>query len=569
MPVVSTRTWFRHPHPLFALVVSGVISCSGQVGDGVPGDKTPGSERNVGGSGPYEDVAQEPAIDPGTKGAHRLNAAEYNATVADVLGTTLAPADASWLGGQLGVFDNMADVLHVDEDQFKRYLRAAGQIADQVFSVDALRSKLLVCTGDDSVCVKKIIAQMGLRLFRRPLDDNEIGTFNKLYGAARTLGEDRNSGFKQVLRAFLCSSDFLFRIETDPDPASTEKHQVNAYELASRLSYFLWSSAPDEELLAAAADDSLLKKEALIKAMDRMLKEPGKSARLVQNFAGQWLGARELPRHAVDKKVFPDWTDTLATSLTEEIYMYFTEFLVSDRSWSEFLKADINFVDPSVAKLYGRQGGSPEGMKRVEISDDHRFGFAGLGGFLALTSQSGRTSPTKRGHWILSHLLCTKVPPPPPDLAEAASNGFDPTKNVRVTLEEHRVNPSCAGCHAAFDPYGLSLEHFDAVGKYRTKYGDGSPIDASAKLDDVAFSGLEGLADTVTNDPKFSQCLPEYLLSYGLGRPLTDADNPYLHAVHVEWMKETPSIRRLLHALVLSEPFRYRRGPAFSSTGSP
>ncbi len=566
MPVVSTRSGTRDLSPLFALVACGAISCSGQINDGSPGVNEPGSG---GRNRPHEDGTREPGIDPGTKGVHRLNAAEYNATVADVLGTTLAPADASWLGGQLGIFDNMADVLHVDEDQFKRYLRAAGQIADDVFASNELRSKLLICTGDDSACVNKTIAKMGLRLFRRPLNDDETATFNKLYGAARGLGEDRNASIKHVLRALLSSPDFLFRVETDPDPKSTDKHQLNAYELASRLSYFLWSSAPDEELLAAAADGSLLKKETLIKTIDRMLNEPGKSARLVRNFAGQWLGARELPRHAVDKKLFPDWSDPLATSLSEEIYMYFSEFLASDRSWLDFLKADINFVDANTAKLYGGQASAANGGKRVEITDDHRFGFAGLGGFLAMTSQAGRTSPTKRGHWILSHLLCTKVPPPPPDAVPADSDGFDPTKNVRVTLEEHRTNPACASCHAAFDPYGLSLEHFDAVGKYRTKYADGTPIDASAEIEGVAFSGLEGMADAVTNNPQFSQCLPEYLLSYGLGRPLTEADAPYLSAIHDDWMQETPTLRRLVHALVLSEPFRYRRGPAFSSTGSP
>ncbi len=566
MPVVSTCSWSRHLLPLFTLAVAGAISCSGQVSDGP--SKPGGAGGRNGGSGPDDDGAGEPGVDPGTKGAHRLNAAEYNATVADVLGTTLQPADASWLGGQIGVFDNMADVLHVDEDQFKRYMRAAGQIADDVFASNELKSKLLICSGEDGACVKDIIAKMGLRIFRRPLEDDELGTFNKLYGAARTLGEDRDGGIRQVLRALLSSADFLYRLETDPDPASTEKHQLNAYELASRLSYFLWSSAPDEELLAAAADGSLLKEETLIETIDRMLDDPRKSSRLAHNFAGQWLGARELPRHAVDKAVFPDWSPQLAASLSEEVYQYFSEFLASDRSWLDFLKADINFVDANVAKLYGRQGGALDSMKRMEITDDNRFGFAGLGGFLAITSQAKRTSPTKRGHWIMTHLLCTVIPPPPPDAANPESNGFDPTKNVRLTLSEHRENPSCAGCHAAFDPYGLSLEHFDAIGKYRTNYVDGTPVDASADLEDVSFSGLEGLADTVTADPQFSRCLPEFLLNYGLGRPITETDKPYLDAVHDEWMQETPSIRRLLHTLVLSEPFRYRRGAASSSTGS-
>jgi len=495
---------------------------------------------------------------------HRLNAAEYNATVADVLGTKLAPANASWLGGQLGLFDNIAAVLNVDEDQFKRYLQAANQIADDVFGANNLKANLLICSGEDAACVQSIIANMGLRLFRRPLQVAEAATFNTLYSAARAQGETRDGGLKYVLRGVLSSADFLFRIETDLDAASAEKHPLNAYELASRLSYFLWSSAPDEALLAAAADGSLLKQETLLKTVDRMLNDPAKSSRFVENFGGQWLGVRQVPQHAVDVKTFPDWSEPLATSLSKEMYMFFAEFVTGDRSWLDFLRADVNFVDASVAKLYGGQSGGSTAMQRIEIRDDQRFGFAGLGGFLAMTSQDQRTSPTKRGSWILTHLLCTEPPPPPPAVAKAIaeSQGFDPTKNVRATLEEHRTNPGCAACHASFDPYGLSLEQFDAIGKYRTAYADGSKIDVSAKMEDTEFSGLSGLVETVTNDPKFSECLPEFLLNYALGRPIVESDRPYLYAIHKEWIQETPSIRRLVGTLVSSEPFRYRRAAA-------
>lgn len=563
MSEVSRHPWRRHLYLLTAFAAAGAMSCSGQISRGPES-----SDNGVSGGGgaepmrPDENGQWPPGVDPGTKGVHRLNAAEYNATVADVLGTKLAPANASWLGGQLGLFDNMADVLYVDEDQFKRYAQAATEIAEDVFAANNLKANLLTCNGEAAACINSIIAKMGLRLFRRPLHDDEAATFNKLYAAARAQGETRDGSLKHVLRGFLSSAVFLFRIETDPDLTLAKKHPLNAYELASRLSYFLWSSAPDEELLAAAANDSLLEPKALLKTVDRMLSDPDKSARFAENFAGQWLGARQLPLQAVDKKAFPDWSDPLATSLAKEVYLFFSEFVTTDRSWLDFLKADFNFVDPSVAKLYGRQGGGSTGMQRIEISDDQRFGFAGLGGFLALTSQSTRTSPTKRGHWILSHLLCTQAPPPPPDVANAESNGFDPTKNVRITLEEHRTNPGCATCHALFDPYGLSLENFDAIGKYRTSYADGSSIDASAQVNDIGFSGLAGLADTVTKDPKFSQCLPEFLLNYALGRPVAESDSPYLHAIHKEWMQETPSIRRLVQILVSSEPFRYRRPAA-------
>ena len=227
------------------------------------------------------------------------------------------------------------------------------------------------------------------------------------------LGENHEGSIKQVLRAFLSSAEFLYRIEVDATPNSPQKHPLNPYELASRLSYFLWSSAPDDALLAAAADNSLTQDDKLRATVDRMLADPVKSARFVENFAGQWLGARKLPAHAADTTVFPDWSPALADSLTKEMYLYFAEFLKSDRTWLDFMKADFNFVDAAVAKVYGVPAGAAAGMQRVEIKDDKRFGFAGLGGFLALSSLGERTSPTLRGRWILSNLLCDEPPPPP------------------------------------------------------------------------------------------------------------------------------------------------------------
>jgi hypothetical protein len=246
-------------------------------------------------------------VDPGTKDIHRLNSAEYNATVADVLGTTLQLADSSWRGGELGGFDNVASVLNVDDELYGKYFEAATKIADDVFASSA-KSRVVTCTqADDDACVQSIIGKTGLRLFRRPLSTEEVATYRKVYAAARGLGEAHDGSIKQVLRALLSSTEFLYRIEIDP-PNSVEKHPLNAYELASRLSYFLWSSAPDDALLSAAGDGSLLDAQTLATSVDRMLADPVKSRRLVQNFSGQWLGARKLPQHAVDPTVYPDWS---------------------------------------------------------------------------------------------------------------------------------------------------------------------------------------------------------------------------------------------------------------------
>jgi hypothetical protein len=201
--------------------------------------------------------------------------------------------------------------------------------------------------------------------------------------------------------------------------------------------------------------------------------------------------------------------------------------------------------------------------QRVEVTTDRRLGFAGLGGFLSMSSLGTRTSPTTRGRWILSNLLCQEPPPPPKDVPDLGGvGGLDPTKNVRVALEAHRVNPTCAACHKNFDGYGLSLENFDGIGKFRSTYPDGTAIDVSAELDGVSFSGIEGLADTVSKDPRFSACIAEFLFKYGLGRLTTNADEPYLAAIQDEWLKGTPSIRRLVQSLVLAETFRSRHATA-------
>ncbi|HET6284086.1 MAG TPA: DUF1592 domain-containing protein [Polyangia bacterium] len=544
------RTSFdlRSGYLLCATLACTALACAGDIGGAGPAT----------GPGPAGGGA---GVDPGTKGIHRLNSVEYNNTVADLLGSTLQPANSSWLGGEIGGFDNIASVLDVDEAQYKRYFDAAGTIADDVFAAPALKARVMVCATEDAACVQNIISTNGRRLFRRPLSSEEVTIFNKVYTAAKGLGETHEGSAKQVLRAFLSSADFLYRIETDPTPNSLTKHPLNAYELASRLSYFLWSSAPDDVLLAAAADNSLLQDAKLGTSVDRMLNDPAKSTRFVENFVGQWLGARKLPDHAADPKIFPDWSAALASSLTREMYLYFGDFLKSDRSWLEFMKADFNFVDGPVAKLYGMP--ATTAAQRVEVTTDRRLGFAGLGGFLSMSSLGTRTSPTTRGRWILSNLLCQEPPPPPKDVPDLGGvGGLDPTKNVRVALEAHRVNPTCAACHKNFDGYGLSLENFDGIGKFRSTYPDGTAIDVSAELDGVSFSGIEGLADTVSKDPRFSACIAEFLFKYGLGRLTTNADEPYLAAIQDEWLKGTPSIRRLVQSLVLAETFRSRHATA-------
>jgi Protein of unknown function (DUF1592)/Protein of unknown function (DUF1588)/Protein of unknown function (DUF1587)/Protein of unknown function (DUF1595)/Protein of unknown function (DUF1585) len=511
------------------------------------------------------------AVDPGTKGMHRLNAAEYNNTVVDVLGTTLQPANSSWRGGELAGFDNIASVLGVDEAQYQRYSDAAQALATEVMASDKLRGRFISCDLTDPACVTSSLERAGLRILRRPLAADERQTYQRVYDSARGAGDDEPTAFTLVLQTLLSSADFLFRIEVDPDPASTIVHPLGPFELASRLSYFLWSSAPDDDLLDAASHGGLVGSSALSATVDRMLADP-KAERFVTNFAGQWLGAREV----LAQPDFLQWSKQTAQAASQEILLYFSDFLHSGRSWFEFPRADINFVDGPLAYFYGIPSQQMEVgvFERVEYHDDARAGYLGLAGFLAVTSIDRRTSPSRRGRWIAGTLLCKEPPPPPPNIPmldgdPSDADGGVATFDVRKRLEQHRQNPNCFGCHSLFDSYGLALEHYDAFGLFRADYGDGTPIDTAVVLppppsqrDGLAVDGLDGLSAAISSDPSFGSCLAQKLLTYGLGRTMTGSDNGHLQQAVQQWLEpgQTPSVGRLIHALVSTPAFLERRG---------
>ncbi len=503
---------------------------------------------------------------PAARGAvHRLNAIEYNATVGDVLGTKLEPATAGWREGELLGFDNMAEVLGVDEPLYGHYFAAAAALAADVIDAPSLRSRFVECDLRSPECAQQSVRRAGLRLFRRPLTEQELQIYFGLYAGALEAGDPPLGAFELVLQALLASAQFVYRLELDA-PAAAAPRDLGAFDLATRLSYFLWSSAPDDELLQAAADGSLLTDAKLGASVDRLLADP-KASRFVESFAGQWLGARRVASHAAVPELY-DWTPLVARAAGEEIVHFFGEFLLSDRSWLDFPKADVNYVTEPLARYYGIP--TPEvALARVEQHPDGRAGFFGLAGFLALSSFDRRTSPSLRGRWISSTLLCAEPAPPPngvPQLEVSAGDGPS-TLNVRQTLELHRQNPGCAVCHAAFDPYGLALEEYDAIGRYRTTYADGTAVDASATLppseahpDGLTFTGLAGLSDVVAADPRFGACLSQKLLMYGLGRRLESGDHPSLAHAFERWRApgEVPSLRRLIRELVLSDAFRSR-----------
>ena len=577
---MPSRTSLLSPVGVLTLSLAG-MACTA-VMDGSQDGMLPGISAAAGSSQAMpvdQTVAKTQPVDPGRVEVHRLNTNEYNATVADILGTKLQPATPNWRGGELGGFDNMASVLGVDADQYRRYLDAAEAITNEVWANEAARAKILTCaTQDDRACVESILSTSGTRIFRRPLTNKELAIYSNVYNDARSLGDDHSASVRLMIQALLSSAEFLYRIELDQNPSSTAKHPLAPYELASRLSYFLWGSAPDDHLLTAAATDTLSNREGLDRVVDYMLAD-GKSQRFVTNFAGQWLGIRHVGSHPAAADVYPDWTPAVADAASQEMYLYFNEFLRSERTWLDFMTADINYVTPELAKLYGMTapagavaGGDPV---RVEGVADGRRGFAGLIGFLAMSSPDRRSSPTLRGKWLLMNMMCTTPPDPPADIPILEKKGDASVLNVREALEEHRTNPGCAACHALFDPFGLALEQYDGIGMFRTTYPNGSPIDATTELQvsgaypsGLRFAGIEGVgglpgvADAVTQNPEFATCISQKMLAFSLGRSLTETDFPYLEVVNKEWLEggAVPTIPRLIHGLVGTETFRYRRG---------
>jgi hypothetical protein len=283
--------------------------------------------------------------------------------------------------------------------------------------------------------------------------------------------------------------------------------------------------------------------------------------------------------HPAAPDVYPDWNPQLADAAAQEMYLFFNEFLRDpNKSWLDFMKADINFVNTDLAKEYGMPvpaGATATNLVRVEGVKDGRSGFAGLLGFLAMSSPDRRSSPTLRGKWILMNLTCTTPPDPPPNVPKLEDKGDTTTTNVRAKLEAHRANPACAACHALFDPFGLALEQYDGIGKFRDKYPDGSTIDPATEMamsssypSGLKFSGIEGgnglvgVADAVLQHPGYATCISKKMLSYSLGRLLTDTDTPYLDLVAKDWLApgQNPSVARLIHGLVSTETFRSRRG---------
>ena len=419
--------------------------------------------------------------------------------------------------------------------------------------------------GAERPCARQILSALARRAYRRPVTDADVGYLMASFDAGRAEGGfDR--GIELALQRLLIAPEFLFRVERD-DPRLAV-HRVTDLELASRLSFFLWSSIPDDELLDLAARGRL-KEPAMLKQQVRRMLADWRSEAFITNFAGQWLHLRNLPGALPLSALFPDFDDSLRQGFRRETELFFGSVVQEDRPVTELLTANYTFVNERLARHYGIPNVQGTRFRRVTLKDDQRRGLLGHGSVLTVTSLPTRTSPVKRGKWILETLLGTPPPPPPPDVPELPEGVTDEATplTLRQRMEEHRKNPGCANCHQMMDPLGFALEKFDAVGRFRPVdasllpidasgvFPDGSPIDGAAGLRRVLLNHREQFVDTVITK----------LLTYALGRGVEHTDAPAVRAIRRAAAREDYRFQSIVMALVESVPFQMRRSATVSA----
>jgi hypothetical protein len=429
------------------------------------------------------------------------------------------------------------------------------------------RARLLVCrpanARDEAPCARRILSTVARRAFRRPATDTDLAPIMAFYEEGRKAGGFER-GVEMGLRRLLADPGFVFRFERDPAAiAAGTAYRISDFELASRLSFFLWSSIPDDELLTAAEKGTLRTPAVLERQVRRMLADP-RSQSLVTNFAGQWLFLRELRNRNPDLLVFPDFDDNLRQAFQRETELLVASVLREDRSVFDLMTADYTFVNERLARHYGIPNVYGSDFRRVALTSEARRGLLGHGSILTVTSAPNRTSPVTRGAWILENLLGSPPPLPPPDVpafpeTQSGQGISQKPSTVRERMTQHRTNPACRGCHQIMDPIGLALENFDGVGRWRTT-DSGLPIDASGQLvDGSAVSNPQGLRTALTSYPDaFVQTLTEKLLMYAVGRSAHHTDMPFVRAIAAAAAREDYRFSSLVMAIVNSPPFQMR-----------
>jgi hypothetical protein len=529
----------------------------------------------------------------------RLNRTEYNNTIRDLFGLDLRPAD-EFPADDIGYgFDNIGDVLSLPPLLLEKYLAASEKVVDAAFRSDAVRQRLLHPAPDDPTLLLyravtypvrdevqkrlilsatdlsppdpaaqelerayQILRAFADRAYRRPVTHDELTRLLRFVETTRHDGEGYEKGLRMAMRAVLVSPHFLFRVSSIGAPRQTSlADRLNDFDLATRLSYFLWGSMPDEELFRSAAQRTLRQKKTLSTQVRRMLPDP-RSRSLAENFAGQWLQTRALRELTPDQGVWPDFDESLRAAMLRETELFFDSIVREDRRVLEFLDADFTFVNERLARHYGIPGVHGTEFRRVSLSGTPRAGILTQASVLTVTSNPTRTSPVKRGKWILDNILGEPPPPPPPGAGDLRDDHEGvPAGSLRQRLERHRANPDCASCHHRMDPLGFGLENFDAVGAWRDRDG-ASLIDATGTLPGgQPFNGPAQLRASLKARPDaFARCLVEKLLTYALGRGIERRDRRAVSEIVRKIARKDYRFSALVLAVVQSDLFQERKG---------
>jgi hypothetical protein len=438
------------------------------------------------------------------------------------------------------------------------------------------RAKIFACrpttAADEPTCANEILSTLARRAFRRPVNTDDIEASLAFYTDARANGEDFDTGIRAAVSRMLVSPWFLFRVESNsPDVPAGSNYRISDVELASRLSFFLWSSIPDEELLGLAEKGRLREPKVLEAQVDRLLADP-RSEAFVENFVGQWLQLRNLETRAKpDFLLFPDFDDNLRKAFRRETEMLFASVLREGRPVHELMNANYTFVNERLARHYGIPNVYGARFRRVEIKDPNRWGLFGHGSLLALTSAASRTSPIIRGKFIVTEFWNNPPPSPPATVpALEASAPKDRPSTVREQLERHRADPTCASCHNNIDPVGFALEHFDADGSWRDKTREGLDIDSGGILaDGTPVDGPVALREALLAKPElFAGTVTEKMLIYALGRGLDPADMPVVRSIVRNAATHQYALKSIVLGIVDSYPFQMRTNGSASGSAT-
>ena len=435
------------------------------------------------------------------------------------------------------------------------------------------RAKVLICDpATGRACVERIVTALARRAYRRPVTGQDVAALMHFVDLAREEGQSMEQGLQLAVQAMLVSPHFLFRIERDARPLDAAAvHPVSDFELASRLSYFLWSSMPDDALLDSAQAGRLHEAAVLDQQVARMLADERSSA-FAANFAGQWLETRNLDFVKPDAKKFPEWSPELRDAMKEETRLFFDHILRQNRPITEFLSANYTFLNERLAGHYGITGVAGAEFRRVELTADNgaaqRGGVLSQAGVLTVSSYPNRTSVVIRGKYVLTNILGTPPPPPPPDVPALDEAAVGVNASLREQMERHRADAICASCHSKMDPLGFGLENYDAIGRWRTMDGN-FPVDSSGTLPNGRTFSTPAEMRQVLNSqmPQFTRALIERMLTYALGRGMRAADEPAIAKIQAAVAEDGNRFQSVIREIVHSLPFTARRGETISQEG--